>query len=579
MTRKILPKKAEANSGGPIMLSRLEIENLAIIENARIEFAAGFNAVTGETGAGKTVLVGALELALGERGDAGVVREGSKFASVEAVFEGPFGVGPVKLISGEIGLEWNGTEPLILLREVSSQGRSRCFIGGQTVGVGDLKRVGELLADLHGQHEHQSLFHLAAQRAALDAFGGHGALLENYRRVHAEYARLLRRKEDLTALARDFEKRLDFLTFQIEEIGQLAPKRGELAELEAEEKRLANAETLAQSAHRAYGLLYEGIAEEGPTVVAALGEIQRDLDQIARHDAGMRELSAKLGEIRALADDLARETRRYASKCEANPERLNEVIGRIEAIRRLQRKHSVGDEEQLLKILGELRSERDRMNLDEREREDMEGRVAMTKGELIESAEKLFEARSKSAKKLAAEVGKTLAQVGMEKASFIAEVTREEEFHSEGADRVEFMLSPNPGEGSKPLREIASGGELSRVMLAIKTALAKRDAIPTLVFDEIDAGISGSVAVRVGKLLEKLAESHQVICITHQAAIAARAERHLAVRKTTRQGRTLASAVELDGENRIVELAGMMGDDGRSPAGKKLAKQLLDGAT
>ncbi|MBI3735583.1 DNA repair protein RecN, partial [Candidatus Sumerlaeota bacterium] len=464
-------------------------------------------------------------------------------------------------------------------REITQRGRSRCMIAGQMVNVGDLKRLGELLADLHGQHEHQSLFHPSAQRAALDAFGAHEDLLAKYGEKYATYTGLARRREELLRQAEDFEKRLDYLTFQIEELEEVNPRAGELAELEADETRLSHAENLARAAQEAYAILYEGGDDDARTALSALGTAGRALDQIARLDPTMKDLPARIQELETLVQDFAAELRDYMEKCEPDPQRLEQIVDRVDAIKRLMRKHAATTEEELAAKLAKLLAERDRMNLDERERNEIEGKLARAKEDLIGSSDKLTKARAAAAKTFSAEVMKTLAQVGMEKANFTVDLARAEnaeEFGPDGADRIEFLLAANVGEGTNPLRSVASGGELSRVMLAIKTALAARDAIATLVFDEIDAGISGQTAARVGRLMEKLAESHQIICITHHASIAARATHHLSVRKSERQGRTVTSVLALGAEERVEELAQMMGDEGQSAAGRKLAKQLME---
>jgi len=560
------------------MLARIHIENFAIAEATDVRFERGMNAITGETGAGKSIIVGALELALGGRASAEVVRSGARVAVVEVSFEAPFPAGLREMIVGELGLEWESREPLLLRREISAQGRSRCMIAGQLVNVSDLKRAGDLLADLHGQHEHQSLFHASAQRAALDAYGDYDELLKKYEKSFGAFTSLERRQRDLAEQARDFDKRLDYLTFQIDELEAASPREQELAELESEEARLAHVETLAQAAARAYAILYEGNEDESRTVVAALAEVARELDQIARLDPGMRGLDERISEIQALIHDLSSELRHYVDQCEPDPERLNEVIGRIEAYRRLYRKHSVGSEAELIEILKNLREERDRMNLDERERNEIDEKIGAARKELGGMGEQLFRLRTATAKKFSSEIMKTLAHVGMEKAEFIAEVCKLEEFGPHGADRVEFLLAANVGEGAKPLGSVASGGELSRTMLAIKAALAARGSIPTLVFDEIDAGISGQTAARVGRLMEKLGASHQIICITHHASIAARAGHHLSVRKATHQGRTSMSTIELGEDERVEELARMMGDETQSSEGRKLAKKLMGAA-
>lgn len=557
------------------MLRSLHITNLAVVEEVALEFGAGLTAITGETGAGKSVLIGALELALGGRANADSVRAGQSVAVIEATFDPPLPREAARVIRGELGLDWDEGKPLTIRREVSAQGRSRCFVADQMVGVGDLARLGDELIDLHGQHEHQSLFRLAAQRAALDAFGGHGKLLEVYRERHERWSALQRRRDELEARARDFERQLDFLNHQIGELEEAAPREGELAGLEGEEARLANAETLATAAREAYAALYEGDGEDGPSAAGLIAAARRALARIVRLDATQEGLEDKAGEIEALIEDLASAVRDYGERCEADPARLESVIGRSEVLRRMLRKHGQETEAGLAARLAELQAERDGIEREQVERGGIDAELAAAEREMKVAGEALSKARAGAAGKFSKDVSKTLTRVGMEKAAFEVQVRPLGECGAEGCDHVEFLLAPNVGEGKKALRETASGGELSRTMLAIKTALAARDGVPTLVFDEVDAGISGETAAQVGGLMEELGAAYQVVCITHHAAIAARAERHISVSKRAEGGRTRTSAEPLGREARLEELARMMGGDGQSAAGKKLAAQLM----
>lgn len=557
------------------MLRTLHIRNLAVVEEATLQFGAGLTAITGETGAGKSVLIGALELALGGRGSSDSVRAGQKLAVIEAVLDPPLPDEAVRVVHEKLELEWDEREPVVIRREVSAQGRSRCFVAEQMVGVGDLARLGDELIDLHGQHEHQSLFRVAAQRAALDAYGGHEKLLEKYRGCYERTLEVRRRKMELDARSRDFEQQLDFLNHQIAELEEAAPEAGELEELGAEEARLANAEELANAAREALALLYEGDGGDGPSAVALAGAAKRALGRIARMDASQEGLEEKAGEIEALIGDLAAAVRDYGESCEADPARLEVVIGRSEILRRLMRKHGQETEAGLAERLTELRTERDELESEQVERGNINAELERAENAMEEAAEALRKARTAAAGKFSKEVSNTLARVGMGKAAFETAVDRLPECGPAGCDHVEYLLAPNVGEGKKPLKEIASGGELSRIMLAIKTVLAAKDGVATLVFDEVDAGISGETAAQVGRLMEELGEAYQVICITHHAAIAARAARQIQVSKTTERGRTRTKTETLGKDERLEELARMMGGDAGSAAGKKLAAQLM----
>ena len=556
------------------MLKTLTIQNLATIETLTVEFSRGLNALTGETGAGKSVLVGGLELALGDRASTDVIRAGESVAAVEATFEAPLPVAIARMLTKEFELEWGAGEPLVLRRELSRSGRNRCFICGQMVGVSELKQVGELLIDFHGQHEHQSLFRPAAAREALDAFADNGNLLDAYHRIWEEAAGLRRRQRELEAAGQDFDRRLDYLSFQLDEIEKLKPQPGEIAALEHEERRLARADALARAAAESFGLLYEGLDEDHPAVLAQLRDVARRLAEILEVEPEFAASLAQLEESKAVLEDLAFTLRDYADQVQADPQRLDEAITRLEAIRRLTRKHG-GSEETLFEAWKTMADERDQMSRDDAERETIGAALSEAEGRLRESGEALSRSRRQAAERFGKTIAALLRELRMEKARFEVVLEPLGEPGAEGLDGVDFLLAANPGLPPAPLRKIASGGEISRVMLALKSALAARDAIPTLVFDEIDAGLSGETARRVGHLMEKLAESHQVLCITHHAPIAARAARHASVRKTLRHGATFTDIIPVQGQERLEELARMMGSEAGTEAARELARQLM----
>ena len=556
------------------MLKTLTLQNLAIIESLTIYFSQGFNVLTGETGAGKSIIVGGLELALGERSSADIIRSGADFATSEACIEPPLPQEMERMVHDKFQLEYVSGEPLVLRRELSRSGRNRCFINGQMVGVGDLKLLGELLVDLHGQHEHQSLLHAAAHRSALDAYAAHDRLLSDYRKAWAELTSLRQRKKELEQKASDFEKHLDYLNFQIDEIEKLRPEPGECAALEREEKRLALAESLAKAAREAFSILYGEETEAQRPVLLQLKDVLRLLGEIAEVESDFAPFPSSVEEIRVTLEELAFSLRNYADHTQSDPRRLDEVIARLEAIRRLARKHG-GSEESLFTALDAMRIERDQMTQDDEERGVIGEKLLQAEEGLRQLGLRLRQGRVKASERLRKKTLSILHDLAMEKARFDITLDPLEEPGPDGLDRVEFLLAANPGLPSAPLRKVASGGEMSRVMLAIKSVLAERDAIPTLVFDEIDLGISGEVCRRVGGVMESLSQSHQIICITHQPAIAARAQSHVSVRKTTRSGKTYTEIVSLEGEERVEELASMMGGRDTSAA-LALARQLME---
>jgi DNA repair protein RecN (Recombination protein N) len=556
------------------MLKSLTIQNLATIETLTIEFSAGLNALTGETGAGKSVLIGGLEIALGDRASADLVRPGESVAVVEAAFEPPLPPPVGDVLRRELELEGSSAEPLLLRREISRSGRNRCFINGQMVGVADLKRVGELLIDFHGQHEHQSLFRPGSARDALDAFAADAELLSAYRALWGEVSALRRRRRKLEEDAADFERRLDYLAFQLDEFEKLRPRPGEAAELELEERRLARADALARDAAESFALLYEGVDEDHPAVLAALREVARRMAELAEIEPRFAASLSQLEESRAQIEDLAYELRDYADHLQGDPERLDEVIARLESLRRLERKHG-GSEEAMLAAWQKMAADRDQMQRDDAERDSIGAALAAAEARLGEAATRLSQARKHAGDRFAKAIAALLREMRMEKARFAVVVEPLPEPGEFGQDNVEFLLAANPGLPPAPLRKIASGGEISRVMLALKSALAARDSIGTLVFDEIDTGLSGETARRVGQLMEKLGQSHQILCITHHAPIAARAVRHASVRKITSREATFTEIIAVEGQERIDELARMMGSDAGTEAARELARQLM----
>jgi len=556
------------------MLRTLTLQNLAVIESLSIRFSPGFNVLTGETGAGKSIIVGGLEMALGERSSADIIRAGADFATSEACFEPPLPPGIESLLMEKFQLECSGGEPLVLRRELSRSGRNRCFLNGQMISVGDLKLLGEFLVDLHGQHEHQSLLHTASHRTALDAFASHDRLLSDYRKAWAEAADLRHRKKELEQKASDFEKQLDYLNFQIEEIEKLGTEPGEMAALELEEKRLAHADSLSKAAREAFSLLYGEEADNQKPLLVQLGEISHRIGDIAEVEPEYTKFISSLSEIRINLEELSFSLRDYADHIQADPRRLDEVISRLESLRRLARKHG-GSEDSLFTAFHAMRTERDQMTLDDEERRAIGEKLSAAEGKLKDLGERLRQGRARAAERLRKKILSLLHDLAMEKAGFDIILDPLEEPGPDGLDRVEFLLAANPGLPPAPLRKVASGGEMSRVMLAIKSVLAERDAIPTLVFDEIDLGISGEVCRRVAGVMENLSQSHQILCITHQPAIAARAQSHVSVRKTTRSGKTYTEIVSLQGEERVEELAFMMGGKDTNAA-QALARQLME---
>ncbi|MBI5200937.1 MAG: DNA repair protein RecN [Elusimicrobia bacterium] len=542
------------------MLKKVTVKNFAVIDALTLEPGAGLNALTGETGAGKSIVIEALGFALGARASVDWLRAGAPKLEVEAVF--------------------GGKRDVVVRRELDSDGRTRAWIDGKTVSVAALSALGETLVDFHGQHEHQTLLRPAAQLELLDAYGADDgdkraristlrpAVQDAYRR----WQELGRQLEALDLPEEERAKRLDLCKFQVEEILSAGLKPGEEESLEAQLPRLKNAERLSGLAAEAYALLYEA---EG-SAIERLQKAEKALSDMARLDPAAEELSGLLAQARQLADDAARRVSEYRDRSEADPAELDRLLGRLDKIARLKKKYGP-DTAKILEALERLKSELTWL-------EDAGGRAAQVQKEretiereLDKLCGALHKARMAAGLRLASAVTAELKGLGMPSARVAVSVELEDgSFGPTGADRIEFQIAANAGEGLKSLKAVASGGELSRVMLALKTVLARADRVPVLVFDEVDAGVGGSVARAVGERLAGLGRARQVLCVTHLPQVAGFAERHFHVSKATVAGRTNARVETLEGDKRLKALAVMMGGRDASAASLKHARELLE---
>lgn len=551
------------------MLAELDIKNFAIIDDLKLSLRPGLAVFTGETGAGKSIIVDALEMLLGGRADATVVRSGADMALIEGVFRLDERIrAPIESILAREALEGE-SDHVVLGREVRLEGRNVCRVNGRVVNLSLLRELGEYLVDVHGQSEHLSLLQVRHHLALLDRYAACEDLLDTYGVLYRTLRGVRRELEELRRGEREAAQRADSLTFQINEIEAASLQQGEEQSLLEERTRLANAEKLASLSEQAVAALEEGL--EGDFSVSYLmGQAVESIDDLAAVDSS---LTATREEGQALLEqvgDLARRLRLYRETVEFNPKRLDEVEERVGLIRDLSRKYGEGVEAIL------AHAERARLELEtithaeerlaELERE--EGRLL---SELAEAGMRLTEARKKAADTLGQAIEIELEALGMAGAKFTVDMKREAAadgapvdgqniaFGPRGFDRVEFLVAPNPGEGLKPLVKIASGGETSRLMLGLKGVLARADHTPSLIFDEIDQGIGGRIGAVVGQKLWGLAQTHQVLCITHLPQLAAYADEHFKVEKVVRDGRTLTVVRTLEEEDRTGELAAMLG--------------------
>lgn len=550
------------------MLVELAIEQIAIINRLNLRFQPGLNVLTGETGAGKSILIDALSLALGERAEAEMLRAGAEHAQVTAVFD--VSSSPHLLAR----LQELGLTPedglLYLTRELFAGGRSQARINGRPVPVATLKAVGDLLVDLHGQHQHQSLFHLGEQMRFLDQWCGEKvlALKVELGECVREMRALQRELSSLQADARERAHLLDLYTFQKQEIEQAHLSPGEEEDLVAEERRLSHAEKLFATAETAYELLSAG----EPSAVDLLAQAVRAMEEVLPVDAELQPLVENLQNALYAVQDTASELRAYRDRVEFNPERLGEVQERLHLIRTLKRKY--GDTvETVLEYLRAVTEKMERLQGGEERAEGIVQVIRQKEERAQVLAAALSKLRREGARRFEQAVAGELNALALPRARFEVKLTPKP-LESDGADAVEFLIAPNPGEPPRPLSKIASGGELSRVMLAIKSVLAGVEDVPTLVFDEIDIGIGGRTAAVVGEKLHALSSQRQILCITHLPQIASRARLHLLIEKREAEGRTVVAVTSVEGDVRMREIARMLGDTGESAL--RHAREMLE---
>jgi DNA repair protein RecN (Recombination protein N) len=551
------------------MLTHLRIQGYAVIDDLTLTLSPGLNALTGETGAGKSIVVGALSLLLGERASSEVVRSGAG----RAVIEGVFDVGGHPALLGQ--LDVFGLTPedgvLILRREVLAEGRNRSWINGSPATASMVGALGSMLVDLHGQHEHQTLLRGDEQRHILDAFGGLPEQADQVARLHAALARTQGALASSEARAREIHAHADFLRFQLEEIEGAAPEEDEEDRLADESRRLEHARELTEDAARLHDALYGG----EDALSDRLTEARSVLERLARLDPSLAELAGALENAYHQTVEVGRSLGRYAEHVDQDPERLDTVRRRQELLFRLKRKYGPT----LLDVIEtgrRVRSELAELESAEERTHELQQRVAEEQGALAAAAARLSAGRAKAALRLADAVRRVLPELGMPGAKFDVELSRLAEPGAGGSESVAFLVSVNPGFEPRPLSRVASGGELSRVMLALKSILARVDRVPTLVFDEIDAGVGGVVAGGVAAKLRAIAEHHQVLVITHLPQVASRAHSHLRVEKALVSGSTVTRVTHLDGEERVREIARMLGGDPDSARSRDHARELLE---
>jgi DNA repair protein RecN (Recombination protein N) len=563
------------------MLKALRIKNYALVDDLEVEFYPGLNIITGATGAGKSIIVGAVNLILGERATSEAVRTGFDTATIEAIFELRKDQ-KVKTALEELGII--ATDDNILIRrEILSKGQNKCFINDRLVTLSSLKSFGDRLADLHGQHEHQALLNVENHIEYLDQFGNLG---EYSKMVREDFHRLIDKRKELEELQNsrklDLEKR-SLYEFQIREIERADLNPEEEEKLLEERKVLENIELLFELSSHLYQQLYEDEA----SISERLGLLSKELKKGTQVDSRLKDSDANLESLVIKLQEIIRFIEDYKNKLEFDGERLEKVRERLNLLSTLKKKYGK-DIGELLSYREQLKTEMERIENKDELISSLEGEIKKLTSILTENSLLLSRKRKNKAAELSQKIKRSLADLGMEKTKFDIRVMQQEtanglaelegkryQVTERGVDGVEFFVSPNPGEELKPLAKIASGGEISRIMLALKSILAKTDQVSSMIFDEIDVGIGGEVASAVGKALKNLGSSHQVIVITHLQQIASQADNHFKVYKETSKGRTVTRISKLKKEEQVKEIARMISGEKISEVTMKQAKEMI----
>ncbi len=552
------------------MLSHIHLRNFAIIEELSLDLKPGMTALTGETGAGKSILVDAIGLVLGDRADSSVVRHNANKAEITLSIEVDDCHGARQwLIEQELAED---DEPCILRRVISSNGKSRAWINGSPCNLSMLRQLGEMLVDIHGQHEHQSLMKKDMQRQMLDDYANNQDLLSKTAEHFALWKTYNDKLEMLSNQNSDHQAKLDLLRFQTQELDELQLIKNEVEQLDKEHARLSNAGHLIKTTSRSVTQLYD--AEE-QSLYSTLSEIAQQLNDASQLDLSLKEplemlLNAQI-QIQEAADNL----RHYQESVEHDPERLYQVNNRLSTLHDLARKHQTSPQ-QLFEKWQALHDRLRELDSDDYNIDALQKKLDTSQTTYLKTVKKLGQSRLKAATKLEQGVSKAMQQLGMGGGIFSIEITQNEHYSSHGLDNIEFQVSANPGQPPKALSKVASGGELSRISLAIQMIAAQRMTLPALIFDEVDSGIGGGIAEVVGQQLRNLGENRQVLCVTHLPQVASQAHNHYKVTKIKNKQNTSTGMLELNEQQRVEEIARMMGGLEITSSTRNLAKEMLE---
>ncbi|MDD2955235.1 MAG: DNA repair protein RecN [Oscillospiraceae bacterium] len=554
------------------MLSELYIQNIAVIEKASVTFSKGLNIFTGETGAGKSILIDAINAVLGSRTSKDLVRTGEKKALVTALFQ-DLGAASREMLTS-LGYEPEEDGSLLMMREIASDGKTSCKLNGRPATAAILKEVAQNLITIHGQHDNQALLSPEKHLGFIDDFGGTATLLEEYRGEYAALQDLRRELERLTMDDMEKSRRIDLLSYQVDEISAAELFAGEEEQLRARKKIIANAARILENLHCAHDILFGGDNAEG--VVAQMEELGGNLEFASGYYPELGEISARVQEMRYELEEDAEEVRSLLDEVEVDPGELNRIEARLDLIYQLKRKYG-SSEEEILEYFAKAQEELDSISRSDELADKLRHELSLVEKKTEILAKNLSERRQTAIEAFAGRVGEELRFLDMPAVRFVVD-RQDTELTARGMDRVEFLISTNPGEPPKPIGRIASGGELSRIMLSLKNVIADSDQVDTLIFDEVDAGVSGRAADRVGQKLKEVSRGRQIICVTHLAQVAAFADNHLLIEKTVSEGRTFTGVQALDRAGRVSELARIMGGEAQTPAVLQSAGEMLSRA-
>lgn len=550
------------------MLSHLQIKNLVLIEQMSLEFAAGFNVLTGETGAGKSLIATSLDLLLGKRASSNLVRKGAQEAEVEGIFD-IADEEDIKSRLAHAGLPPD--DELLIRRIIPNEGRHRVFVNGKLASLSVLAQLTDGLASVMGQHEQHHLFDNNHQLYLVDGFARHPKLLDKMTSSYAKYQDAKAAYQTLRDKEKDRSSRIDYLRFQLDELNNISPTTGEYESLEKELEILKHQSTLLETTSECAAQLYD----LDNSIFERLSHVTRSLESITKYDSSLTENAAALAEATLIIEDAARSVSAYSRNLDTDTSKIDDVHQRLETITRLARKHGVAPND-LCQLQESLQKELSSLEGFEQNEKQLQQQCEQTKIAAHQAAATLSKKRQSAAIKLGKKISEELADLSFDKASFSATCTPNDKFLSDtGFDKIEFVVELNAGEGAYPLKQVASGGELSRMMLAVKRALAGVGPVGTYVFDEVDAGIGGAVAIAVGKKLAFVAKHHQLICISHLPQIAAMADAHFHISKTQKENRTHTQVSKLEQKKRVVEISRMLGGDTNNQKMLAAAKELL----